>query len=321
MDADGTFIGQVCHIEAAEENGERFNAAMTDEARRQAANLMLMCYEHHQKTNDVAVYTVAKLKQMKADHEKRFSHPDRAILEKLTDWTEADEPAHATNLIRLDAAVGWGHAPHELAETATELKEYVGRLRNVPIDLRRFMGAVAKRAAKMEKTNAFRVGFDGIRVLTSDLKGAFRLSERAIGERANQLDAYGLGDLDMIDTDLGPKAAVRIRIAWTERRSQDDGSLAATERWSAMGTSAQSRRSCRTPSSKRSRPLSVASTSTSGKPRESRRPPSAVPRRPKSRGSRFFRCRGRLSPSRACRLAAPRRCDLALRSSKRLAIA
>jgi hypothetical protein len=210
MDADGTFIGQVCHIEAAEENGERFNAAMTNEARRQAANLMLMCYEHHQKTNDVAVYTEAKLKQMKADHEKRFSNPDRAILEKLTDWTEADEPAHATNLIRLDAAVGWGHAPHELAETATELKEYVEGLRNVPIDLRRFMGAVAQRAAKMEKTNAVRVGFDGIRVLTSDLKGAFRLSERAIGERANQLDGYGLGDLDMIDTDLGPKAAVRI---------------------------------------------------------------------------------------------------------------
>ncbi|WP_207105766.1 hypothetical protein [Sphingomonas sp. CFBP 8760] len=211
MDAEGTFIGQVCHIEAAEDDGERFNVAMTNEARRQAANLMLMCYPHHQKTNDIAVYTVAKLKKMKADHESRFSHPDRAILEKLTDWTEADQPSHATNLIRLDAAVGWGHAPHELAESAIELKDYVERLRDVPVELRRFIGAVAKRAAKMEHTNAVRIGFDGIRILASDLKGAFRLGERAIGERANQLDVYGLGDLDMIDTDLGPKAAVRIR--------------------------------------------------------------------------------------------------------------
>lgn len=73
------------------------------------------------------------------------------------------------------------------------------------------MGAVVQRAAKMEKTNAVRVGFDGIRVLTSDLKGAFLLRDRVIGERANQLDAYGLGDLDMIDTDPGPKSAVRIR--------------------------------------------------------------------------------------------------------------
>lgn len=211
MDADGTFIGQVCHIEAAEENGERFNKHMTNEARRQAANLMLMCYEHHQKTNDVAAYPAAKLKQMKADHEKRFSHPDRAILEKLTDWTEADEPAHATNLIRLDAAVGWGHSAHELAEAAAELKDYVGRLRDMPVDLRRFIGAVVKRAVKMEETNAVRTSFGGVTILVSDLKGAFKLSERTIGERANQLDAYGFGDLDTIDTDLGPKPAVRIR--------------------------------------------------------------------------------------------------------------
>lgn len=211
MDADGTFIGQVCHIEAAEDKGERFNRHMTNEARRQPANLMLMCYAHHQKTNDVSVYTVAKMTRMKADHEKRFSHPDRAILEKLTDWTEADEPSHATNLIRLDAAVGWGHAPIELAESANELKDYVDRLRHIPIDLRRFVGAVAKRAAKMEQTNAVHVGFGGIRVLVSDLAGAFRLSERAIGERAKELNAYGVGDLDVIDTDFGPKAAVRIR--------------------------------------------------------------------------------------------------------------
>lgn len=211
MDADATFIGQVCHIEAAEENGERFNKHMTNEARRQAANLMLMCYDHHQKTNDVAVYTVAKLKQMKADHEKRFSHPDRAILEKLTDWTEADEPAHAINLIRLDKAVGWGHSAHELTEAAAELKDYVERLRDMPVDLRRFMGAVAKRAVKIEGTNVVRTSLGGFKILTSDIKGAFRLGERAIGERANELDAYGFGDLDTIDTDLGPKAAVRIR--------------------------------------------------------------------------------------------------------------
>lgn len=211
MDAEGTFIGQVCHIEAAEEDGERFNAVMTNEARRQAANLMLMCYPHHQKTNDVATYTVAKLRKIKSDHEKRFSHPDRAILEKLTDWTEADEPSHAANLIRLDATLGWGNSPSELAEAAVELQAYVERLRNVPIDLRRFAGAVAKRSIKMEHSGAVRTGLGGVSILVSDLKGAFRLGERAIGDRANQLNAYGIGHIDMIDTDLGPKPAVRIR--------------------------------------------------------------------------------------------------------------
>ena len=210
MDAEGTFIGQVCHIEAAEEDGERFNANMTNEARRRAANLVLMCYPHHQKTNDVTIYTVAKLRKIKQDHEKRFSHPDRAILETLADWTEADEPSHAANLIRLNSALRWGYSPPELAEAAAELQPYVETLRNVPINLRRFAGAVAKRSMKMEHSGAVRTGLGGVSILVSDLKGAFRLGEQAIGERANQLAAYGIGHIDMIDTDLGPKPAVRI---------------------------------------------------------------------------------------------------------------
>jgi hypothetical protein len=58
MNQDGVFIGNVCHIEAAEEGGQRFNAAMTNEERRAPANLMLMCYDHHTITNDIAQYPV-----------------------------------------------------------------------------------------------------------------------------------------------------------------------------------------------------------------------------------------------------------------------
>ena len=73
MDIQGDFIGQLCHIEAAEEGGERFNASMTNEERRAVANLMLMCYPHHVKTNDVTEYTVEVLQKFKSDHERRFS--------------------------------------------------------------------------------------------------------------------------------------------------------------------------------------------------------------------------------------------------------
>ncbi len=57
--ADRVFIGQVCHIEAAEPNGERFNPSMTNEQRRAGSNLLLMCYEHHTITNDVRKFPVA----------------------------------------------------------------------------------------------------------------------------------------------------------------------------------------------------------------------------------------------------------------------
>jgi hypothetical protein len=82
MNEAGLFIGQLCHIEAAEPGGERFNPNMTNEERRSASNLMLMCYPHHRETNDKAKYTVADLRRMKAAHERRFSRPDRAMRER-----------------------------------------------------------------------------------------------------------------------------------------------------------------------------------------------------------------------------------------------
>lgn len=83
MSADGVFIGQLCHIEAAEPGGERFNANMTNEQRRSAPNLMLMCYPHHQETNNVALFPVGRLKEMKSNHERRFAQPNKTILEWL----------------------------------------------------------------------------------------------------------------------------------------------------------------------------------------------------------------------------------------------
>lgn len=211
MDVDGVFIGQLCHIEAAEDGGERYNAAMSNEDRRGPANLMLMCYPHHQVTNDVGKFPVAKLRKMKRDHETRFSRPDRAILERLTDWTEADEPSKVANLNRMNTVLGWGHSDTELSEAVTELNAYIEKLRNVPVELRRFTGAVAKRAVKMENSRVVRSDMFGTRVLVSDLQGAFKLGAGAIANRANQLDGYGIGDIDHMDTDLGDKPAVRLR--------------------------------------------------------------------------------------------------------------
>src|SRR5437879_11220425 len=60
MDPDGVFIGQLCHIEAAEKGGERFNPNQTNEDRRALDNLVLFCYEHHAVTNDAQEFPVAR---------------------------------------------------------------------------------------------------------------------------------------------------------------------------------------------------------------------------------------------------------------------
>lgn len=81
LNSDGVFVGQICHIEAAEEGGERFNPVMSDDERAAFSNLMLMCYEHHVITNDVITYTVEALQLMKAKHEIKFTDPAQAILD------------------------------------------------------------------------------------------------------------------------------------------------------------------------------------------------------------------------------------------------
>lgn len=67
------FIAEVCHIEAASEGGQRWRRGMTDAERRSFDNLLILCHEHHVETNDVKVWTVQKLKDMKARHEARFA--------------------------------------------------------------------------------------------------------------------------------------------------------------------------------------------------------------------------------------------------------
>lgn len=64
----------ICHIEAANSNGQRYNPNMTDDERADYENLILLCVQHHDETNDVLKYTVDILKDMKKNHESKFLH-------------------------------------------------------------------------------------------------------------------------------------------------------------------------------------------------------------------------------------------------------
>lgn len=210
MNEAGVFVGQVCHIEGAEVGGERFNPDMTNEERRSAANLMLMCYDHHFVTNDVEPYTVEILRGYKRDHEIRFSRPDRTILESLTDWTRQDEPTAASNLKRMSALLEWGLSDDELQESALALQSYIERFRLVPVDVRRFVGAVAMRIQRMKNTSAVSDSLGGDSILASDLRGALGLQDSSIIQRINEMEAYNLGSLDHMYQNDMPQPAVEI---------------------------------------------------------------------------------------------------------------
>ncbi len=63
---------QICHIESAEEGGERWNHNSNVEERRQFENLILLCPIHHVETNDVKKFTVEILREIKSNHEAKM---------------------------------------------------------------------------------------------------------------------------------------------------------------------------------------------------------------------------------------------------------
>lgn len=69
---DETNISNICHIEAAEPGGQRYNSNSDDEYRRSFDNLILLCPNHHKITDKTTTYTVDTLNEMKREHEAKF---------------------------------------------------------------------------------------------------------------------------------------------------------------------------------------------------------------------------------------------------------
>lgn len=88
----GDNISNICHIEAAEKGGQRFNENSTNEERASYENLILLCNKHHIITNDVETYTVEKLKEMKRKHEI-------AIAKKISEQNVLSKYPSALNLV------------------------------------------------------------------------------------------------------------------------------------------------------------------------------------------------------------------------------
>lgn len=82
---NNTLLGEICHIEAANEKGERYNPEMTDSERAAFENLIILCSNCHIITNNEVEYSVARLKAMKLKHENTFSQfvPTQLQLDSL----------------------------------------------------------------------------------------------------------------------------------------------------------------------------------------------------------------------------------------------
>lgn len=146
IESDGTFVGEICHIEAAEEGGERFNPNQSNEDRRAFNNLILMCHRHHVITNDVKAYPVIRLQKIKLNHEIKFTDIAEIIQKSIIDHTELSDLSRALSMKKINKVLNWNLSKAELVETITELTGFSERLKKLPIPSREFLVIIVKRA-------------------------------------------------------------------------------------------------------------------------------------------------------------------------------
>jgi len=200
MNADGVFISQICHIEAAEEGGPRFNECMSNEDRRDFSNLMLMCHEHHKITDDVEKYSVENLVQMKEAHESRFSSPERVILDTIQDWTKSYQSTSPKNLGDFLKALGTKLEKDEQQELVNHVCQYIAKFQLIPLELRHFFSEAISRIQRMSETSVIaRHSWADKAIHVEDLINAFKLSESDFYKRAQQLEHYGIASIDEIE--------------------------------------------------------------------------------------------------------------------------
>lgn len=191
IDEDGTFIGQICHIEGVK--GERYNHEMSNEERRAPENLMLMCYEHHIKTNNEQIYTVDVLRKMKEEHERKFSNPEDAILLNFCDHTEDRNVIRPKNLRKFFDILKYPEDEQDgILDT---LNTVIDKLERIPENVLYEYAAIVDRIYKMRYNEKITdiTGSSSMSILEHDIKSAFRMNDKETFEMAKRFESYDLG--------------------------------------------------------------------------------------------------------------------------------
>jgi hypothetical protein len=161
------FVGQVCHINAAAIDGQRYDPNQTDDQRRSYENLILLCYPHHIETNEVAEYSAARLQQMKWRHEACFETRPYAIEESILRAISEEMNLFWAQVERLNSI------EHSMAEFA------------VPIDAR---GSFFDVLSQMQREHRYLQSFfDAFREADQDGLKHWELHNLGVPNRMQQL--------------------------------------------------------------------------------------------------------------------------------------
>ena len=190
IDENGVFIAQICHIEAAEKRGQRFNENMTNESRRHVSNLMLMCHKHHKITDNVDLYPVDRLQEMKRRHEARFTNAVETIYKSIVDEMTTLVPAVPQTLARYIAVLETPSHEQVDKSLCNSISELVSNLQKLPRRTREILVSIVRRC----EDASFGNGYGSLPLI--EIVNACNLSRREANQQLQVMEKYGIAKLD-----------------------------------------------------------------------------------------------------------------------------
>lgn len=204
VNANGTLVGEACHIKAESPGGARFDKSLSQDARRASANLILLCRVCHKLVDsEPTKYTVAMLTKWKRDREQLFAAVGETLrqryMQEIADEAEVVDltfPKTLQSFVEYLDRENYHH--HVDGRTLPSANEYVERLRHLALPDRNLMRAIIEKALAL---GGSRLNESGISVHPDDLKTLLidntRLSDYRIRKFGNTLERNGLGSIDV----------------------------------------------------------------------------------------------------------------------------
>ncbi|MFE5788382.1 hypothetical protein JXX30_00410 [Rhodococcus erythropolis] len=213
----GQVVAQVAHIHGVKPKAARFDASVSAERLRDASNLLVLCGEHHITTDDVSVYTVEVMRDMKAAHENRFGGLISGLRSEISDLTKG-------TVVRMPVTLSAYARLFGLSESADSAsldgarKDFIAfgeLLAQLTPDIRTVYSTIIDRGTE-DGENVFEI-------TVAELEEALNLDERRLGNLLGILTRHNLVNVGADEDREGYYAGV----VWATTNMRPGGTLTA----------------------------------------------------------------------------------------------
>jgi hypothetical protein len=144
----------ICHIEALNEGGYRYNQNMTPKERNDYNNLILLCVTHHELIDNSSDFSVQMLKDMKKTHEFNIS---KKLNEDI--YKNPTILAEILNIISENDIENFKDTPVKNATSPEEKIDYndIKSYKLIIDDLKIFQGKLNTIYIELEKAGSYRI--------------------------------------------------------------------------------------------------------------------------------------------------------------------